>query len=76
MSGRGKGVHTVPNPNGSGWANEVNGRVQTTHRTQVAAITQGRKLAIKLETEHSIHNREGRIRAKNSYGNDPRNVPG
>jgi uncharacterized protein DUF2188 len=64
-------VHTVPNPEGSGWVNEVNGDVTSAHRKQSTAIEEGRRQAIELETEHVIHNRQGQIRDKNSYGNDP-----
>lgn len=74
---RGKGVHTVPNPNGPGWLNELDGvqqgRVQT---YKITATTLGRKLAQRLRVEHTIHHKNGRIGAKNSYGHDPRNVKG
>ncbi len=66
-----KEVHTVPNPNGSGWVNEVAGRITSGHRKQSAAIEEGRRQAIQREAEHVIHNRHGQIRDKNSYGNDP-----
>jgi hypothetical protein len=66
-----KEVHTVPNPNGSGWANEVSGKIISEHHKQSTAIEEGRRQAIRRETEHVIHNREGKIREKNSYGNDP-----
>ncbi|MBZ5721003.1 MAG: DUF2188 domain-containing protein [Acidobacteriia bacterium] len=65
------GVHTVPNSGGSGWINEAGGRTLSHHRTQETAIETGRREAIRQETEHFIHNREGRIRERNSYGNDP-----
>ena len=68
---RSNGVHTVPNPVGSGWVNEVGGDVTSRHRTQRTAIESGRREAIQQETEHFIHNREGQIRERNSYGNDP-----
>ena len=68
---RRKEVHTVPNPKGSGWANEVNGQITSEQRKQSNAIEEGRKQAIERETEHVIHNRHGQIREKNSYGNDP-----
>lgn len=71
MSKRGKDVHTVPNSGGSGWVNKVSGQVTSTHRTQGAAAEAGRRLAKQLETEHVIHGRDGQIREKNSYGNDP-----
>ena len=64
-------VHTVPNPDGSGWVNEINGRVTSHHRTQSNAIEEGRHEAIQRHTEHVIHGTDGRIREKNSYGNDP-----
>ena len=66
-----KEVHTVPNPDGAGWANEVGGRVVSEHRKQSTAIDRGREIAIERQTEHVIHNRHGQIRDKNSYGNDP-----
>jgi hypothetical protein len=68
---RRKEVHTVPNPKGSGWVNEVNHQITSEHRKQSNAIEEGRKQAIQLETEHVIHNRQGHIREKNSYVNDP-----
>jgi hypothetical protein len=69
--GKSNGVHTVPNPKGSGWVNEIGGHVISNHRTQETAAEIGRKEAMRRETEHFIHNREGRIRERNSYGNDP-----
>ena len=63
-------VHTVPNPDGKGWVNEVGGDITSRHRTQANAIDAGRSQARDLETEHAIHGRDGRIREKNSYGND------
>jgi hypothetical protein len=68
---RRKEVHTVPNRDGSGWVNEVGGRVTSEHRKQSTAIEEGRRQDIQSETEHVIHNRHGQIRDKNSYGNDP-----
>jgi len=64
------GVHTVPNPNGKGWANEISGEVVSTHRRKDTAAERGRELAIKAETEHSIHNLDGTIGRKNSYGGE------
>jgi hypothetical protein len=65
------GVHTVPNPEGNGWVNEVGGNIISHHHTQGTAIDVGRREAIHRETEHFIHNRQGQIRDRNSYGNDP-----
>ena len=35
------------------------------------AVPAGRKEAIERQTEHTIHNADGTIGQKNSYGNDP-----
>jgi uncharacterized protein DUF2188 len=66
-----KEVHTVPNPDGNGWVNEMDGTVMSHHHTQENAIDRGRDIAIDSEAEHVIHGRNGRIRESNSYGNDP-----
>ena len=63
-------VHTVPKSTG-GWANKVSGQTVTQHRTKDNAVHQGRTIARQLGTEHAIHNRDGKIGEKNSYGNDP-----
>lgn len=65
------GVHTVPNPNGKGWVNKVDGDVVSTHHRKDTATERGRDIAREQHTEHSIHNLDGRISQKNSYGNDP-----
>jgi hypothetical protein len=65
-----KDVHTTPNPNGKGWVNKVGGVVETKHRTQDSAAKVGRSIAIKNESEHSIHRTDGTIGRKNSYGPD------
>ncbi len=64
-------VHTVPNPDGDGWVNEVLGAVVSRHRTKEDAVERGRELARRDRTEHVIHTMDGRIAEKNSYGNDP-----
>ena len=68
---RGRGVHTVPDRDGSGWANEENGRILSNHRTKEAAVKAGRAVAKREEVEHTIHKLDGTIGEKNSYGNDP-----
>lgn len=44
--------------------------------TKDDAISAGRDAAKADKVEHVIKNENGRIGKKNSYGNDPRNVPG
>jgi hypothetical protein len=66
-----KSVHTTPNPTGKGWVNQVGGDVVSKHLNQENAAERGREIAQKKQTEHAIHGRDGAIREKNSYGNDP-----
>ena len=74
--GKSHNVHTVPNANGSGWVNKVDGEVVSRHRTQGTAAERGREIAREGHTEHVIHRPTGEIREKNSYGNDPASRPG
>lgn len=66
-----KDVHTVPNASGKGWVNKVGGVVESRHRTKENAVERGRDIARENRSEHAIHNRDGQIGTKNSYGNDP-----
>jgi hypothetical protein len=51
---------------------EPEGRPPTsTHRTQEAAIDEGRAAAKRNESKLIIHGRDGKIREKNTYGKDP-----
>lgn len=69
-------VHTVPH--GDGWANEREGskRVSNTAPTKKDAQATGREMAKKDGVEHLVHKKDGTIGERNSYGNDPRNIPG
>lgn len=40
------------------------------------AVAFGRKLAIESYSEHIIQDTKGRIRTKNSYGRDPKEIKG
>jgi len=64
-------VHTVPNPEGKGWINKYDGDPVSRHRTKENAVDRGREIAQEHHTEHNIHNTDGTIGRKNSYGNDP-----
>lgn len=63
--------HIVPH-NGY-WAVRRSGssRVTQTFDTQADAIDFGREIARNQGTELFIHGRNGRIRDRSSYGNDP-----
>lgn len=66
-----KNQHIVPH--GDDWAvrGAGNKRVTSVHPTQREAIDRGREIAKNQESELVIHGENGRIREKNSYGNDP-----
>lgn len=66
-----KNVHVVPR--GSGWAVEKAGasRASKVTETQKEAIGAATKTARREGSEVIIHGANGRIREKNSYGNDP-----
>jgi hypothetical protein len=66
-----KDVHTVPSPGGKGWVNKVGGEVASRHRTKENAVERGREIARDHRAEHAIHNKDGQISQKNSYGSDP-----
>lgn len=65
-------VHVVPYSGGR-WAVRRAGsqRVSSVCKTQSSAIDTARDIAKKEYGEMFIHNKEGRIRERNSYGNDP-----
>lgn len=66
-----RNVHVVPH-NGK-WAvkTEKADRPAKVTDTQKQAIDRARETAANNGTEVIIHGRNGRIREKNSYGNDP-----
>ena len=63
---------------GDQWAaaHEGRSRPDSTHRTQERAISAGRRVAKKEQTELVVHGRDGRVRERDSYGNDPRRTKG
>jgi hypothetical protein len=46
----------------------------TSFETQEEAIKAGRERAQRDKVELLIHGRDGQIRERNSFGNDPRNI--
>jgi len=69
-------VHTVTHDDG--WANRREGadRVSRVFDTKAEAQEAGRETARREKTEHVIHNRDGQIGEKNSYGHDPESSKG
>lgn len=58
----------------SGWwgvRGEHNTRITQKFDTQKEAIAKAREIAINQKSELFIHGENGRIRERNSYGNDP-----
>lgn len=64
--------HVVPNKNG-GWDVKGAGNTKATKHTetQSEAIKIARDIARNQQSELVIHKRNGQIRDKDSYGNDP-----
>ena len=71
-----KNVHVTPH--GDKWAvmREGNERASSLHDTQKEAEKKGREVARKDKTEFLLHNRQGEIRQRDSYGHDPRSRKG
>lgn len=67
----GSSQHVVPNDGTWGVRGEGNSRLTSQHNTQAAAIEAARQIAQNQRSEVVIHRRDGRIRDKDSYGNDP-----
>ncbi len=66
-----KGVHVTPRD--GRWAVEREGsqRASSLHDTQADAEAAGRATARREEVEFYLHGRDGQIRERDSYGNDP-----
>lgn len=63
--------HVVPHTNG--WAVKGAGaeRATSVHPTQAKAITAARDIARNQSSELLVHGRNGQIRERDSFGNDP-----
>ena len=64
------GQHVVPN--GDKWSVRRAGAAKASgvFATQSEAIDRAREIARNQETELFVHGRDGRIRSRDSYGND------
>ena len=67
---KGKNQHVVPH--GKEWAVKGEGNEKYTHitGTQSEAITFAKDIAQNQKSELFIHNRQGQIRDRNTYGTD------
>lgn len=68
----GKNVHVTKHPYG-GWQAKGAGNTKASKvaPTQKEAITAAIKIAKNQQSEVVIHGKDGKIRDKDSYGNDP-----
>ncbi len=70
-------VHTVHRD--GRWRTTVEGEQEPlpdSFDTKEDAVEAGRAEARRRQTEHLIHNEDGSIAERNSYGNDPTDRPG
>lgn len=64
-------------PDGLSWKVVVDGQQDgPLYEDQDDADQVGRSVAKSIKAEYQLHGRDGRIREKDSYGNDPRDVKG
>jgi hypothetical protein len=62
-------------PSGDGkWDVERGSTHISTHPTQTAAVEKAKPIAKREKTELIIKGRDGKIRSKDSYGNDPKGI--
>ncbi|BBG88103.1 MULTISPECIES: DUF2188 domain-containing protein [Aeromonas] len=67
----GKNQHVVPHEDGWAVKGEGNQRATSVHNTQQQAIDAAREIARNQQSELIIHRPNGRIRDKDSHGQDP-----
>ena len=67
----GKNQHVVPHDGYWAIRGEGNERLTSVHDTQREDIDAAREIARNQQSELFIHGRDGRIRERDSHGNDP-----
>lgn len=68
---KGKNQHVVKHPDGWAVKGEGNNRATRVTRTQAQAIEVAENIDRTQKSDTKIHGIDGKIRAGNSYGNDP-----
>jgi hypothetical protein len=63
-------VHVTPAATRGGWTVSHGGQQLSRHRTQRSAVTAGRCVARRARVDLVTHGRDGRVRSKDSYGNE------
>jgi Uncharacterized protein conserved in bacteria (DUF2188). len=67
----GKNQHVVKNDDQWGVRSEGNSKITKKFDTQRQAIDYAKSVAQNQRSEVLIHGKDGKIRERNSYGNDP-----
>lgn len=67
----GKNQHVVPHNGRWGIKGEGNTKLTSTFNTQAEAIAKAREISKNQQSELFIHGTDGRIRERDSHGNDP-----
>jgi NTP pyrophosphatase (non-canonical NTP hydrolase) len=68
---KGKNQHVVKHPKGWAVKGEGNSKATKITKTQKEAIEVAEAIARNQHSDTKIHGTDGKIRAGNSYGNDP-----
>ena len=68
---RGKNQHVVKHQGGWAVKGAGNSRATKVTSTQKEAISIAKSIARNQKSDTKVHGRDGKIRAGNSYGNDP-----
>lgn len=63
--------HVVPHKDGWAVRTQSRDRAASVHETQAGAIDKARAMARRNQSEMLIHGRDGRIRERSTYGEDP-----
>jgi hypothetical protein len=67
-------VHVIRNRVRGGWQVTQGGRTLSNHRRQKTALTAARRVARRHGVDVATHGRDGRIRSKDSFGNETRAI--
>jgi hypothetical protein len=67
-----KNIHTTYSQQDKNWRNisEGSSKPSKVFETKTEAQAAGRQQAVNNKSEHLIHNQDGKIAQRNSYGND------
>lgn len=71
-------IHTTYSAKEQNWRNITEGAAKPSKvfGTKAQAVAAGRQIAINNKVEQLIHDENGKIAERNSYGHDPRNIKG